>query len=363
MLSLLLLANTVLAATLDVPSFPLKNSAVPGATIPAIGLGTGGYGNVNIGCGVYPECWSEDFGCGDCAAAAITQWLQVGGKRIDGSTSYGTDKAIAAAIQKSGVKREDIFITEKCGPTYPLGYNDTLNQFQVMLKNLNTTYVDLLLIHWPVQDPNSPPLGQTVDPACQMNSSTYNEVQCRVNTWKALVEIFNAGGARAIGVSNYNESHIQEIINASLPLPSVNQCPFHLYRSSTQRKLKDYCNSLNILWNGYSPLGVPDAKSYPGPDMLPSQLKDPVVNSLATKYKVTAAQIILQWEYALGVATQPRTVNLKRMQENLMAFNFSLTNDEINLLLQAPQDWCSIDPSWYECAPDPSGHRRAWFGS
>jgi len=96
--------------------------------------------------------------------------------------------------------------------------------------------------------------------------------------------------------------------------------------------------------------------------MFPTPIKDPAAIALATKYNVTPAQILLQWAYALGIATNPRTQNLKHQQDNLMAFNFSLTNDEITLLLEAPQDYCSLDPSWYECAPDPQGHRRAWFG-
>jgi len=356
-----ILLPTLLLA--DVPSFPLKNAAVPGLTIPAIGIGTGGYGHVPLGYGVYPECSAEDYGCGDYAVQMVTDWLQSGGRRIDASTSYGTDKSVAAAIQKVGIKREQLFITQKVGPTYPLGYNDTLQQFQVMCQNFNTTYFDLILIHWPTMDPNSPPIGQTIDPACQMNTSTFNDVQCRLNTWKALVEIFNAGGAKAIGVSNYQITHLQEIIDASFPLPSVNQCPFHLYRSSTQQQLRDFCKSKDILWHGYSPLGVPDLWTYPGPKMSPAQLKDPVVISLATKYGVTPAQILLNWECALGMPTQARSQNLKHQQENLAAYNFSLTNDEINLLLEAPQDYCSLDPTWYECAPDQLvARRRAWFG-
>jgi len=336
----------------DVPTFELKNAAVAGLKMPAIGIGTGGYSTIPNGYGVYPECWNEETGCGDYVVQAITSWLQAGGRRIDTANDYYSDKSIAKAIQKVGIKREDLFILSKVGPVYPLGYQDSLQQFQDILVNLNTTYVDLLLIHWPSSDPNNPPKGTTLDPTCIRNTTTYNEVQCRLNTWKGLVQIWQTGGAKAIGVSNYNISHLQEIKDASLPLPSYNQCPYHLYRSTTQQPLKDFCTTNNIIFGGYSPLGVPDWHVFPGPKMAPTPLQDPIAAQVAKKYAVTPAQVLLNWQYRLQVPTNPRCQNLKHMQDNLNAYNFTLTQDDINLLLSAPQDYCSMDPDFYECAPD-----------
>jgi len=269
--------------------------------------------------------------------------------------SLDLDKSIATAIKKSGVPRSEIFILEKIGPgeqEFPLGFNDSLQQFAQILLDLNTTYVDLLLIHWPTEtDPNA---NISTDPTCQKNTTTYNEKECRLNTWKGLIQIFQNGQAKAIGVSNYNITHLQEIIDAKLPLPSLNQCPFHLYRSTTQDKLRSFCKANNILFSGYSPLGVPDWWSYPGPVMAPTPIKDPLVTQIAKAHNVTAAQALLQWQYAIGIPTNPRSQNTDHMRENLQSYTFNLTPDEINSLLTAPQDYCSLDPTWYECAPDPN---------
>jgi len=354
MLSFLLLC-LVKQAFSDVPTFTLKNAAVSGLTMPAIGVGTGGYSFDPKGYGVYPECFSEDNGCGDYTVQAVASWLQVGGRRIDGANSYYSDRSIATAIQKSGVPRSEIFILSKIGPgeqQFPLGFNESIYQFAQVLSNLNTTYVDLLLIHWPTQvDPTA---AISTDPACQKNTNTYSEKECRLSTWKGLVQIFNNGQAKAIGVSNYNITHLQEIIDAKLPLPSLNQCPFHLYRSSSHDALRNFCKTNNILFSGYSPLGVPDWWTYPGPKMASTPMKDSLVLQVAKAHNVTAAQVLLQWQYALGVPTNPRSQNADHMTENLQSYSFNLTSDEINSLLAAPQDYCSLDPTWYECAPDPS---------
>jgi len=206
----------------------------------------------------------------------------------------------------------------------------------------------MLLIHWPtLQDDSSS------DPSCQASKSTYDETTCRLNTWQAMLEIYSSGQARAIGVSNYNISHLQEIINAGLPLPSVNQCPFHLYRSSTQEALRQFCNANNILFNGYSPLGIPDWHIFPGPYLAKTPITDLAVAQVASAHNVTAAQVLIQWQYALGVAVQPRSQNLNHMDENLRSYDFSLTNTEIDLLNSAPQVYCTVDPVFYECAPAP----------
>jgi len=221
--------------------------------------------------------------------------------------------------------------------------------------------VDLLLIHWPTFDPNSSPVGASTDASCQPNSTSYDPVTCRLNTWRGLVQLFNDGKTRAIGVSNYNVTHLQEIQNASLPLPAYNQCPYHLYRSSTQQSLKDWCGSHGVLFGGYSPLGVPDWHTFPGPQMSPSPIKDPNVVKIAQTHGVTPAQVLIQWQYAIGVPINPRCQNAQHMRDNLNSYNFTLTADELQLLYSAPQDWCSIDPGMYECAPDAAAWRQAWF--
>ena len=127
-----------------------------------------------------------------------------------------------------------------------------------MNDDLQTDYVDLMLIHWPT----SP--GKSSDPHCQMHGSDYNATACRLASWKALLDLQKQGKARAVGVSNYNVEHLQEIIDAGLPLPSVNQCPYNPYLASAQADLLAKCKKHDILFNSYSPLGIPDWHQYSG---------------------------------------------------------------------------------------------------
>ena len=115
------------------------------------------------------------------------------------------------------------------------------------------TYVDMLLNHWPTS-----PATPTIDPACDPAKPTYNEKQCRLNTWAAYVQLWKSGMTKAIGVANYNASHLQEIIDAQMPLPSVNQIPFHIYNAASQADTLAFCRAHNITVLSYSPLGIPD---------------------------------------------------------------------------------------------------------
>ena len=206
-----------------------------------------------MGYGGYPECFDDASGCDIYSARTLLSWLELGGRRLDTANTYGSDRSIGRAMAQSGVPRKEIFILSKIGPgqfDLPLGYNDTLVQFRQILRDLQTDYVDLLLIHWPTQV-----VPQSMDPNCRQGPH-YDERLCRLNTWRAMLEIFDSGKALSVGVSNFNITHLEEIANAGLRLPSVNQCPFHLYRSSSQQRLRDYCRGHNITFWGYSPLGT-----------------------------------------------------------------------------------------------------------
>lgn len=333
-----------------VPNFTLANTGA-GVVMPAIGLGTGGYGsNPAVGYNGYPECWQDSAGCGAFAKKAVSQWLALGGRRIDSANSYANLASVGAAMAESGVARGDIFLLTKVGPGFPLGYQDAMDQWAAIQSTMNITYADLLLIHWPTDDGIK---GNSTDPACNAGSGQYDPRACRISTWKALVAIWQAGGARAIGVSNYNSTHLQEIVDAGLPLPAVNQCPFNLYRSTTQEDTIQFCKAHGILFHGYSPLGALDFHSFPAgtPGLAASQLSDPNVVRIAKRHGVTPAQVLLNWQWQLGVPTNPRTMNATHMADNLKAFDFVLGSAEVATLSAAAQDTCAVDPTWYECAP------------
>ena len=237
------------------PSFPLKNAAVAGLVYPAVGLGTGGYGLDPLR--KYPQCWIEEIpGCGAHATAAVSSWLKMGGWRIDSADSYANQKAIGKGIRESGLPREQVFITSKVGPSEALGYNDTLIQMQSIKAQLGVEYVDMLLIHWPIQ--NDPSAPKSSDPVCQNGTPSYDARACRLSTWRAMLEIFKNGDARGVGVANFNAAHLQEIKEAGMMMPAVNQCPFNIHISTSQKETIDFCNKEGIVFNSYSSLGIPD---------------------------------------------------------------------------------------------------------
>ena len=329
----------------------LKNAAQPGMTMPAIGLGTGGYGTTKGAYGAWPECWMEIAGCGNYTIKAVDMWLKIGGLRLDAADSYDTQVSVGAAMAASSVPRSDIFLLQKTGSWNPMGYADTLSQTANILQQMNVTYVDLLLNHWPTS-----PASPTVDPACDpAKPATYNEKTCRLNTWRAYVEIWGNGTAKAIGVANYNSSHLQEIIDAGMPLPSVNQIPIHLYTYAAQVDTIAWCKAHDIVVLAYSPLGIPDWHFYPPSLPSNSTLTDPVVLAIAAAHApATPAQVILSWLWAAGLPSNPRSMNPQHMADNLAAISaVKLTAAEIAQLSSRPVDTCAIDSSFYECMPVP----------
>jgi len=337
-LVLMTLSGLVMAApSAPVPCFPLNNTAVPGVCIPAIGVGTGAYKYCpNGGYGGWPECMDEAAGCGEYTERTVISWLTLGGRRLDCANAYGNTKAVGRAILASSIPRSEIFITEKVGPppSVSLGYNDTLIQVTELLRDLQTPYIDLLLIHEPVND-----IPQSMDPYCREGSPVYTESACRVSTWKAMLKVFNDGQALAVGVSNWNITHLQDLVDAGLPLPSVNQCPFNYYHSSVQQELIDFCRANGILFHGYSAFGAPDVFVYPinGTGMSFIQLEDPTLKKIASAHDVTVPQVLLQWQYSVGIPNNARSQNPQHMIDNLNSYSFTLTADEIKVLNSGPQ--------------------------
>lgn len=236
---------------------------------------------------------------------ATVTWLKSGGRRIDHGDSYEDMISVGAGIKDSGVPRSEIFITTKVGDGgLGLGAKDIHTQFEYYLQQTGTSYVDLLLIHWPTSGDNSS------TPVCQMRGASYDATACRLDSWKALLAIMAAGKAKAVGVSNFNTAHLQEIIDAKLPLPSVNQCPYNPHLHSAQAELLAMCKKHDIIFNSYSPLGIPDFHKYLGQDF--SLVEDPKLKPLAKKHGLSPAQILLAWQAGIGgmVSTRRNTGGL-----------------------------------------------------
>ena len=232
-----------------------------------------------------------------------------------------------------------------------MGYTDTISQFDVLLSQMGVAYTDLVLNHWPTS-----PASPTVDPLCDpKRNATYDEKGCRLSTWRALVDIWRSGKSRAIGVANYEVSHLQEIADAGMPLPAVNQVPYHLYNAAHQQPLKAFCEKNGIVLLSYSPMGIPDWHAFPTP-ALPSNstLTDPVLLSVAAAHApFTPGQVVLAWLFQQGMPSNPRSMSAAHMRDNLAVFGSGLvlSDAEMAALSSRPLDYCSADNDFYECVP------------
>lgn len=251
-------------------------------------------------------------------------------------------------MRASGVPRSEMFVLSKIGSSNAMGYNETIQQVAGILSDMETPYLDLVLNHWfSVKLPST-------DPPCNFGAPSYDAAACRVSTWRGLLAVFASGRARSVGVSNYNSSHLQEIIDAGLPLPSVNQIPFNIFRSTSQSDTVAFCRAHNITVVAYSPLGIPDFQEYPTTGGLSKTLlESPALRSVAAAHGITPAQTAILWLWQQGIPTNPRSSNASHMADNLGVYSLgvALTPAEMDLLSHQPQDTCALDPFNYECAP------------
>ncbi|UWE04233.1 aldo/keto reductase [Laceyella sacchari] len=235
----------------------------------------------------------------------IKSAVQIGYRSIDTAANYKNEESVGKAIKKVDVSRNELFITTKVWNIHQ-GYESTLNAFEESRKKLDLEYIDLFLIHWPVK-------------------GKYKE------TWKALEKLYKEGFVRAIGVSNFQEHHLQDLLKDCQVKPMVNQVEFHPYL--TQKSLHTFCKEHNIQLEAWSPL------------MKGKVVNIPQIKTLAKKYNKTCAQIVLRWNIQLGVVTIPKSVNKDRIKENADLFDFNLDQIDIDLLNNLNRD--------YRIGPDP----------
>ena len=223
---------------------------------------------------------------------AVRYALEAGYRSIDTATVYGNERGVGNAIRESGIPREDIFLTTKV-------WNDnqrkkrTLAAFEESLKRLETEYVDLYLVHWPVK-------------------------RCYQETWQVMEEIYQSGRAKAIGVSNFMIHHLEDLLSDSQILPAVNQIEFHPFL--VQPELLKFCQEHNIQVEAWSPL------------MQGQIITEPTVQRLAEKYHKTPAQVALRWNLEHEVVTIPKSIHANRIAENADIFDFELSEADIRAL-------------------------------
>jgi diketogulonate reductase-like aldo/keto reductase len=223
---------------------------------------------------------------------AVLWALQNGYRLIDTSLVYWNEPEVGKAIRDSAVPREEIFVTTKLEAEYQ-GRARTVRGFARSLSNLDIGYIDLYLIHWPVRG-----LG--------------------VETWEAMEDLVDSGQCRAIGVSNYGVSHLEEVLEHGRILPAVNQIEVNPFQYP--REVVNFCWEHGIQVESYSPLNQG------------ASLSHPVIANAAREHERTPAQIVLRWHIQHGLIPIPRSVNREHIAENFQVFDFSLSDQEMEAL-------------------------------
>ena len=242
----------------------------------------------------------------------ILDAINVGYRHFDTAAFYNTEEALGKAIKKSGLPREEFFITTKVWKT-SMGYEGAKKSFEESLEKLDMDYVDLLLIHWPRPD----------------EESDWKKLD--IETWKAFEEIYKEGKAKAIGVSNFLNHHMQNILDNCEVVPMVNQIEFH--PGYIQKDVVDFDKEHGIVVEAWSPLGRERV------------FKDKLLNELAKKYGKSVAQICLVFALQMDIVPLPKSSSIERMKKNMDILDFELEKEDFEKILNMEETgWSGLDP-------------------
>ena len=236
-----------------------------------------------LGYGVYQVTKDE---CERCVLDA----LRAGYRSIDTAQSYFNEEEVGSAIKKSGIPREDIFLTTKVWLEH---YGEETAYVSVIesMRKLQTDYLDLVLLHQPFGD--------------------------AYGAWRALENLYKEGKVRAIGISNFYVDRMVEFANFNEIKPMINQMETHIFNQ--QKKLREYEDKYNIIPEAWAPFGEGRKGTF----------DNEIIAELALKYGKTPAQIMLRWHIQNGVVVIPKSTHFERMQENLDVFDFEIGAEDM----------------------------------
>jgi diketogulonate reductase-like aldo/keto reductase len=251
-----------------------------GATIPQIGFGL----------------WRNQDR--DECVDAVTYALEAGYTHFDDAQIYGNEQYLGEAITDHGADRAELFITTKIW-TDNMDADTVASSFAESLKKLRTDYVDLLLLHFPV-------------------------TETRDEAWLELEKIYDSGAAKAIGVSNYTVTHLEELLRTCKIKPAVNQVELSVVLQ--QPELVEYCSDNDIIIEAYTPLAEGHF------------FDDPTLKAIAAKHNKSVPQIMLRWCIDYGVVCLTKSANKERIEQNINIFDFELDDDDMAKLQSLDQN-------------------------
>jgi len=217
--------------------------------------------------------------------------LDVGYRHIDTAEMYGNEKEVGQAVRESGIDRGDIFVTSKLNNGFH-AYDDALKAFDQTLADLDIDYLDLFLVHWPL-----PTVGDFVE------------------TWQAMEKMYEGGKVRAIGVSNFQPTHLRRIHGETNVTPAVNQVEIHPYL--TNDEVRAFDTEHGIATEAWSPIAQGKV------------LDDPTIVRIAKNLGRTPAQVTLRWHLQRGDIVFPKSVTRSRVEENFDLFDFELSGTDM----------------------------------
>lgn len=235
---------------------------------------------------------------------AVASAIADGYRLIDTAAAYGNERQVGEGIARSGIARSDVFVTTKLWIS-DFGYDSALRAFEASRRRLGLEYVDLYLLHWPV--PSS--------------------FDATVASYRALEKLLAGGDVRAIGVSNFNPDHLDDLIARSEIVPAVNQVELNPY--FTQRAVREANARRGVITQSWSPIGGVNVRHAKDAESAKSPLRDPVIVALAEKHGKTPAQVVLRWHLQHGLSAIPKSVRPERIAENFAIFDFELTADDV----------------------------------
>lgn len=273
-----------------------------GAQIPAVGFGT----------------WQD----ADAQEAAVTEALKAGYTHIDTARIYGTEPAVGKAITKSGIAREKLFITTKLwnNSHHP---DDVMPALEASLKDLDTPYIDLYLMHWPSPFKSSETLMPRDD-----NGKIQPGGADFVDTWKAMEATLKSGKTKAIGISNFSKAEIERLLKETSVVPAAHQLELHPWLQ--QKEFVQWNKSKGIHVTQYSPFGNQN-EIYSKGQSMGKLIDDATLVEVGKKYGKNGAQVALAWGIAQGHSVLPKSKTSSRIKDNLEG-DFKLEAEDLKKL-------------------------------
>lgn len=277
---------------------------------------------------------------------AIIKAIEIGYRHIDCAAIYQNEteigEALAECISKGLVKREDLWITSKLWNDSHKK-EDVKSALQKTLADFGLDYLDLYLMHWPIAFKKGVLFAQSSEEYLPLTEVPISE------TWQAMQELQKEGLAKHIGVSNFSQKKLQQLIDLGGQQPEMNQVELQPYLQ--QQALVDFCLSNNIHVTAYSPLGSMDRPAAFKKEGEPIPLENETIQSIAAAKQISPAQVLLSWPLHRNISVIPKSTNPKRLAENFEARNITLSDADMKAIANLDQHQRIIDGTFF-VAPD-----------